>query len=112
MWIYMYTTLIQYYNPFYTAGIVGVIAKINVTPLEGCSLSAEPQAAPTVIPQPVQVNAVKIDNMNPNMCNVNKLSKYFSKKKNSGIDRFMRIEIKDTTTAVLYLLDNTGMTIC
>ena len=93
----------------YPVGIDGVIAKINFTPLEGRTLSAtKPQIATAI--QPVLANKIRIDSLPPNMCNVTKLSKYFSNKRKSGIDKFMRIEIKeDKTTAVLHLLDGTGM---
>ena len=91
----------------YHVGIDGVIAKINLTPLEGQALSAsKPEIVAPV--QLVLTNRIRIDNLPANMCNINKLCKYFSNKRKSGIDKFMRIEIKDKTTAVLHLLDSTG----
>ena len=104
---YIHSELMLQYNPYHTVGVHGVIAKINATPLEGRSLSAKPQVVLTT-PHPVVVNAVRIDNLPTKMCNVKKLSKYFLSKKLSGISR---IEIKDKTTAVLYLLDSAGMII-
>lgn len=112
----------------FSIGIDGVIDKINCTSLKGHTLSAtkhhtlsatrchtlsatNPQIVTPV--QPVLINKIRIDNLLPSMCNMIKLSRYFSSKRKSGIDKFRRIEIKDNkTTADLYLLDDTGMYVC
>ena len=97
----------QYLSCLHPVGIDGVIAKINLTPLEGHTLSAtKPEIVTPVQLHVILTNRIRIDNLPTKMCN--KLYKYFSNKRKSGIDKFMRIEIKDKTTAFLHLLDSTG----